>query len=321
MKYLLIGDPHFQPNKLDECIRFCDFIIDTANQCEAVPVILGDLYHTHSLIHSEVLLVWKDFFKKLNSKSISLVGNHDQSASYTSKAHALLSHIDDTVVVDKAYVENDILFLPYFRNNEEFIENCNKYKECHTVICHATFIGAVYNHYLIPDGINIADVPQKNIISGHIHQSQNLLDRVWYPGSPRWMTLSDANIDKAIWLVEFNDNKMIIKKSFDTNIICKKISHVTLDESIDLSKIDLNSKDDCRIDLKGSANWISKTKELFINSNYKIRTFDTDKKQSIIKESDGISKSLNKWIDNYEPLNSSKEELIKLVKDRYGRYL
>ena len=125
-----------------------------------------------------------------------------------------------------------------------------------TVVCHQTFAGSDYgNGFYAKDGINPDLIPQKKIIGGHIHSGQEF-GKVFYVGSPRWRTLTDANQDRAIWLIEFDgEGNLLNKTPFSTNGVCRRVFAATL--TPDNPQIpDMQVKDRYRITVKGPVDFV-----------------------------------------------------------------
>jgi DNA repair exonuclease SbcCD nuclease subunit len=232
IRLLLVGDVHATPEELGDCRRLIDFVAKTAQENGVDYIVfMGDIYNTHNVMRVEVLAFWKDAFEKLYKicrDVIVLVGNHDYAGEGL-PIHALLAHDTQVLVVDKpCNFDLGILFLPYMSSREAFVEACEYEKAAQstgpTVLCHQTFEGSTYeNGMYAPDGVDPNLIPQTTVISGHIHTPQSF-GKVMYIGAPRWRTLSDANVERAIWIYDFDSEGKVIKtKSFDTGTACKRI--------------------------------------------------------------------------------------------------
>jgi hypothetical protein len=326
VRLLVVGDYHAEPSDLDDCRRLADFIVKIATENQAVVLLMGDQYHTHAIIHAEVQLFWILFYQKLkdaNIPSISLIGNHDRPGSAHSKATAMLAHQHHTRVVHQptGFLETHPLwmFVPYMDDPEEFVKVCNKSPMVHTVFCHQTFNGAAYdNGFYDKHGVDPNLIPQKQVISGHIHKPQEF-SKVWYVGAPRWRTLSDANTERAIWLIDFNPDGTIAKRTpFDTGTVCRKIC--TFDDCEtggDLPPKYLDPAHEWRVDIYGSAEWIDKRSALYRAMGCKVRTFRTELQQPKVKESDGVVVAFQKWVEDYRPQHGTdKEDLKQILSER-----
>jgi DNA repair exonuclease SbcCD nuclease subunit len=321
MKLLLVGDYHAEPSDLEDCRRLADLIIRVASENKAKVVFMGDQYHTHAIIHAEVQLFWIQTYIQIHHKafgSISLVGNHDKPGSAHSKASAMLAHRSVTSVVNEPKIVDSLLFLPYYDDPEEFIKVCDEHKSIDTVLCHQTFNGAAYdNGFYDKNGVDPNLIPQKLVISGHIHIPQKF-SKVWYIGAPRWRTLSDANIDRAIWLVDFNTDGTINKtESFDTGGVCRQIYSLEDRQGGPAIPQHLDPAHEWRVDIHGTADYIEQRSTLLRAMGAKVRTFRVDLEQPKVKESEGISTAFEKWVDDYQPQHGTDKDTLKtLLKER-----
>lgn len=320
MRFLYVGDPHATPDAIPEMEKLIDFIIKVANKEDVLRIVfLGDQYHTHSIIHLNVLGFWNRAFHKLrmNSKEIyALVGNHDRSGSAGSTDNAMMVH-DNINVIEKPHIFAGVLFLPYMHDATEFVKTCNLYPHINTLVCHQTFDGSHYeNGFYAKDGIDASLIPQQEIISGHIHDPQTF-GKVWYPGAPRWRTVSDANTARAIWVVDHDvkTGKILSKNAFDTSKACIPIFHVI--DNPDHPYVPTDVKGKYTVDVHGPVNYIKDRAEYFGGLGYRVRTFPTKNFTSTIKESDGIKVALSKFIEGYRAKNStSNDRLTQLVMER-----
>jgi DNA repair exonuclease SbcCD nuclease subunit len=321
-RILLVGDVHAVPEELEDCDRLIDLIVKVAKEEEVGTVLfLGDQYDTHNVVRVEVLAFWASAFEQLKAEDLSvmaLVGNHDYAGEGLVD-HALMAHEHSIRVIDKPTNRGGILLLPYISSRDEFVEVCKNHPEQSTVICHQTFNGATYdNGFYAPDGVDQNDIPQKTVISGHIHLQQ-AFGKVTYVGAPRWRTLSDADSERAIWVYEFGQNGTVLsKEGFDTSKHCRPIRY-RLDTPEKPVEGQLDPGCDWRIDIKGPIDWIEKRKTELAGHGVKIRTFKTDKIVPKIKESDGIGKAFDRFLSSYTPRYGTEIDRLKeIAKERLG---
>jgi DNA repair exonuclease SbcCD nuclease subunit len=315
MKYLFVGDIHAVPEELDDCARLMDLVDETA-KAENVDatVFMGDQHHTHNIIRAEVMDFYRARFKK-PGRRMTLVGNHDY-AGEGNLIHAMQMYEDLVKVVDHPSAFACVLFMPYMADREKFVEICNKYSGANTLVCHQTFVGSRYeNGFLAEDGIDLSRIPQQNIISGHIHTPQNF-DRVTYIGAPRWRNLSDANIDRAIWLYDFDiSGNVREKRSIDTGKVCRQIRYVSIkpDDLFfpDTEDGELDPNVDWRIDITGPADFVTAQKKLWARPGVKVRTFLTDRQTARVRESEGIGNAFKRFLKDYKPKNGTPVEVLE----------
>lgn len=322
-KTLIIGDPHAELTSLEEMSRLVDFIAEKGKEKQVDEFIfLGDLFHTHSVIHLPILEFWKKAFDKLTQIApvLTLVGNHDKSGIKGSNANSMMLY-DNVTVVEDHLVKNNIFFVGYMADYQAFIDLCNANKNTHsTVICHQTFDGSKYeNGFYAKDGIDQNLIPQMNVISGHIHTPQQL-GKVIYPGAPRWRTISDANIDRYVGYFEFNEKGWPCKvDKFPTDTICSPIYHYKDLEDSPLIYIDEEKTKNARVtvDIHGSQEYINRKIDRYEELGFKVRTFPTRSFKSEVKESEGMGIAINKFLNTFKPAKgTSPERLLQLAKER-----
>jgi DNA repair exonuclease SbcCD nuclease subunit len=230
-----------------------------------------------------------------------LVGNHDKSL--TGDEHAMLAHHDQIVVVDQPVVLDWTLFMPHM-DNSRFVEECNSRANINAVVCHQTFDGAKYTDaFFAPDGVDASAIPQSEVISGHIHTAQQF-GKVRYLGSPRWTTLNDANVEKAVY---FNSEPI------DTSGVCSPISLIV--ESPNSYVLEI-PKGRVTVELRGDRKWIEERKR-FWDGKAKVRCLPVREEKAVeIRESDGISTAMQKFLDNYQPWYFTTPEVKQIVSER-----
>lgn len=315
MKLLVVGDYHAEPSDLADCQRLADYIVELAKKHDATVLFTGDQYHTHAIIHAEVQKFWFDFYRRLG-KSISLVGNHDKPGSASSKATAMLAHVDHTEVISEPVAFKGVLFMPYMHEAADFVAVANQYPNIKTIICHQTFDGSRYeNGFYAEGGVDLNLIPQKNVISGHIHTPQKV-GKVWYVGAPRWRILTDANVDRAIWYVEIVDGEIVETIPYDTGKVCRQI-RTLVDTEADPVQITLDPQHEWRVDIHGTAAWIEQRVPLFKGMGAKVRTFKAELEAPKVRESEGVDVAFSKWASGYKAQHGTDNTtLISMLKER-----
>ncbi len=327
---LYVGDCHAEVTSLAEMEKLIDLIQKSADEHEVDQIVfLGDQYHNHSLVHLQVMEFWERAFKRLagdryngTSRQITaLVGNHDRAGYANSKAHSLMLHKNVNIVdTSRAMYDeftSDIIYVSYQHKPEDFIKICKENKS-HTVVCHQTFFGSKYeNGFYAPakDSINPDDIPQKLIISGHIHTAQQF-GKVWYTGSPRWRIATDANVEKYIYLVQHeSDGSIVSKHPISTKSACKPIYELSdsKEEPVYLTPTHLEGS--VIINVTGTIDYVKDRKEAFERLGARVRGFPTKNYTTDIRESDGIQNSFIKFVNKFESKNgTSPERLLELSK-------
>lgn len=321
MKVLFVGDVHAVPNELGDCEKLLQLVRSAAKDHSVDHIVLlGDIYHTHALVRVEVLDFWNQWMSILKHSAkegvIVLKGNHDMPGDTASRASGVDLHADGRVwVVERMRRHNNVLFLSFHSSEEEFIRICNE-NPTNSVVCHQTFLGAQYeNGFYAKDGIEPSRIPQSQVISGHIHMPSEF-DKVWYPGSPRWRTVSDANTERNLWVADFDSAGNLTKRVGIPVDVCQKIFafDVTPEAPFDMALY--NESDRYVFDVKGPSDFIEQQKAVLAGKG-RIRTFPTATKKIEIKESEGIGKAFATFMDSYVPkFGTAPETLQALVKDR-----
>jgi DNA repair exonuclease SbcCD nuclease subunit len=327
-KILRIGDPHIKPSNVEECEKLMHFIADTIrverpNRVE----IMGDLFHTHSIVHLSVLEFWDGWLDVLivdpEIEVFVLVGNHDKATTeeFSFSALSVFKHMraKNLKICELPRVDGPFAYVPYYHNPQTFIEianNCAK-EGAKVLVCHQTFDGSYYeNGFYAPDGIDASKLHFDLIISGHIHTRQELNNvatgqKIIYPGTPKWDTSSDANEDKGIWLYEHDDKTgaIISERLLRTAHVVTKIVHLTWKEGEPQEAIPSGCK--VSIELVGSRVWVDAQKES-LKGQVQITTKITDKATKKEREAGNsfpefVAKKFQTDVDRIELLRYMKE--------------
>lgn len=217
-KIVCIGDPHIT-NNTEEFDKILGLVEKLGPD---LVVILGDLFHTHSLIKAEILHYWIETINKLAQKYklAILRGNHDapydkvlyQKIGPIAFLNQFIQH-PNVIIANTPKVWSDdsadirLLFLPFVYTEHDlktaiqpFIEQNVKFD---FIFAHQTFTGGVYeNGFYAPDALDVNILtpllkPEGKVISGHLHTRQEL-PNVIYVGTPLWLTRSDLSQEKFI---------------------------------------------------------------------------------------------------------------------------
>lgn len=317
MKALLVGDPHATADDLQDVGRLADLVLETAiAENVSVVVFLGDMHHNFALTNVKVTSFWRETFKALKSRSlatVALVGNHDMPGDGSGYPHALLSYEDLAVVVDKPWSLLHVGFLPYMANPNLFLEAVQGLTDqgARFIICHQEFNGAEYdNGYYAPNGVDPQAMPVP-VISGHIHTPQILgvggspvSWKVWYPGAPRWRTLSDASVEERfLEVVDLKATGELEVKGVPTSPHLKKIWRLTSTPEADTGMVDgIKLFDEVRLHIEGPASYIKDTQARWRDFPAKVRisTTVTGERTVRVRESDGIEVAFKKYVEAFQ---------------------
>lgn len=338
MRNLIIGDVHATAEDLEDCEALLGLVFDSAKSLSVDRIIfLGDLHHNHAVTHVSVTEFWLRNLKQLAEIApiSALLGNHDMPNGASRgdkgygepKSHALMPYRElsrvGVTVVDSPLILGDFMYVPYVDSEEVFLSAVKALKRetgCPDIlICHQTFSGAQYeNGFYAKDGFSIEKVQAGNIISGHVHLPSHI-NKVWYPGAPRWKTFSDANTERAIWLFDPETGELT---PIDTGTVCSKIFHFKVENGVlDQSVFKIRQPGNHRyhIDLHGDAEANAKTEEyvLSLNSRVKIRRFDKAQNLIKLKESDGVDKAFETYLSSFKGKNGTPgSEIMSMVSKR-----
>jgi DNA repair exonuclease SbcCD nuclease subunit len=202
-KILFIGDPHLRINDFEQSVALLRWIESIAIEHKPDIVCnLGDTFHNHAVLRSEIMKEFKDHIDNIVSNNITywyVLGNHDQYKPKDNKYHALQSFVQHErfVIFDKPRTDIlDITIVPYVQNFADFPLDTNK-----ICITHNTFIGADYGFRREDCGIDADKVSADIIVSGHIHKRQTF-GKVVYPGTPVAHNATDVDEIKGLLLFD-----------------------------------------------------------------------------------------------------------------------
>lgn len=329
-RYLLVGDPHVVPDEVEDARALMKFAMNVATEARCVGIVLmGDLHHTHAVVRLEVTTFWREIFEEGRERNISFVlmrGNHDgfvdPAAGYASALDAY-NDFENVYVVWKSHVRDGVIFMSYCHTEEEFLEECRRldfgpHKGAGTVLCHQTFDGSKYeNGFPAPGGFDLSKVPQTNIISGHIHTPQRV-GKCWYVGAPRWRSVSDANVDRAIWMVAF-DMKTGVPVSWvphDTGSVCSRIIHL-VDSPAAPAPTEMDPRHRYHVDVVGPREWVDARKSAFPGA--RIRTSVTGAAPPRVRESGNLEESFLRFAGDFRARNGVPGEVLaRMARERMG---
>lgn len=212
---LLIGDPHLKINDYEKADKLLSWISGLVEEKRPDKVIfLGDTFHTHAVIRSEIMKLVYNSIRKISQKSqvIMIVGNHDLNSANNPTSHSLevFKHLSNIQVVDTPSIVDNDLYVPYLHHSEAFMEACNLNKNYQRIFAHQLFLGANMGFITSSEGVKCSDLnEQVKIFSGHIHKKQ-ILNQVTYVGTPYASESSDADEVKGVHLLKGNDLSFVV---------------------------------------------------------------------------------------------------------------
>jgi Calcineurin-like phosphoesterase len=306
-RYVFVGDPHGEAGDLDDLKALLARVKQVCHEVQAPPWFLGDQYDTHAIVHAEVMKVWYDFLREMSDpfgeRTVMLKGNHDGPANGTTGATALLTHVDQCVVVTEPRMIGPLLALPYIKDPAEFVGACRKYGQAHTVVCHQEFDGSHYETgYPALGGAKPTDVPQELIVSGHIHTPASF-GKVRHLGAPRWRVELDAKVEERfLWLMEFDEEgRLASEKPFETGPYVRRIRRFVDTPAKPAPLGPWPPKDDVRVDVRGPREYVADRAPLHEAAGCLVRRLPDAEVRMSVKESDGVPVAWAAWVDSFKP--------------------
>jgi DNA repair exonuclease SbcCD nuclease subunit len=334
MKILAVGDAHATVEELPDCQALLARILEVCKlESPDCVLFLGDQHHNHAVVRVEVIEFWRQAYTSIRNVTdkrttniYCLVGNHDRPGDSSSTATAMAAYMDLVhVIFQPDPMWPGVLLMPFFHDGEAFIKSANSYS-IKTMFCHQTFAGSTYeNGFYAEDGINVDSLNADRIISGHIHTAQEF-GRVWYPGAPRWRTKTDANQDRNLWVLELEDGEIIKKTPYTTRGYCKQLANL----------IDVEGQPLCwengepatalepliepvviTVDIRGTQAYVDQSKLSWKARGARVRASVTTASTPKVRESEGISKALQRFLKEYNAKNGTPPEVLaKMAEER-----
>lgn len=230
MKYLLIGDPHFNEKNAPVIDEFIEQLYKLNLKKYNKIIILGDILDTHEKINMKSLCKAIDFIEKLSSFSsvYILIGNHDRlnNNDFLSEIHPFtgLKNKKNIYIVDKPYLIEKLLFVPYVKTGRfyEAIENINL-DNIEIIFAHQEFYGSIFKD-------SGDKIPSVKTYSGHIHNYRKIKN-LTYVGTPYQHNYYE-NSDKFILELNIEKDKIKEEKIY-LDITKKRVTKIKLSDLLD----------------------------------------------------------------------------------------
>jgi UDP-2,3-diacylglucosamine pyrophosphatase LpxH len=335
MKSLYVGDVHATVGELEDCQRLTNYIktVAASNKVDNI-VFLGDQYHNHDIVRLGVVQFWSNAVHELSKvadRLIFLVGNHDKPNDANATMDAMQIHTDqqNVLVVSFPIAISGIVYAPYAHDRSEFVDTVNalaKSGMSKTLVCHQTFDGSKYeNGFYCEDGVDHNSLQVDHIISGHIHSPQSF-GKVQYLGAPRWRSISDANIERTIMVVEHaEDGSIISQQHFSTSGVCRPIYEYEDTQNgatvtVDQVKSDIDRGAKVFVSLAGTPEYVHAQKGLYKAAGAIVRCRFIGTTTAKVKESDGIDVAFTKYAGSVATKHGSDPAaVVKNIQSRMGR--
>ncbi len=313
--WLLVGDMHAVVDELEQCQAIIDGCVKICEK-EAIKtvVFLGDQHDTHAIVNLQVVAFWYRAFKQLREaglRVIAIPGNHDYPGDIKSTFSSMSMYVHDCEVVEEIKEIDGVTFVPYFFDHDRFVEELKDVNG--TIICHQTFDGSRYdNGFYAKGGIDQNLLSSPNIISGHIHTPAKI-GKVEYIGAPRWRNANDCDSIRHLCIYNIRTNA---RKYISTESLVTPIKRIFINES-NLQEMKTKISNDSTIKyvatISGNPAFCqSASKDLA--GLCKIKTVTERTKTTQIKESEGLSFSIEKHLKSYEPQRCELKEFQDYAK-------
>ena len=314
-RYLFVGDPHYVVSEEDDCKLLLNQIRSVVESHEIDTIVwLGDLHHDHALVRAEAISFWFNaFFKVFNDVShIVLVGNHDMPHdAMSNRKHAMIAYMDrsrSVDIIERPTVIDGVLYMPYMHCKDRFVKHCLEEAGA-TVVCHQTIEGAKIGNEFFPDGISRDLIPQKHVISGHIHMAQELTNgnrTTTYVGSPRWRDMNDANIPKHLMVADLVNGEFVNRINIPSE--CQPILRFLVSEDQPIP--DAPQFGRVVYDVVGKRQFVNEMSAKLSAPGVRVRATITEVSAPRVKESNDVVGEIKTYIDaSSPPLGSSPEDL------------
>lgn len=288
---LVIGDPHFKVSNITESEQMTSNLLKLALNIKPTFIVnLGDTLHRHETIHVSPLMKAENMLKQLTeiAPTYVLIGNHDRpnNSNYLTNEHPFnsLKEWNNMTIVDKVIQSNHngqiFTFIPYVppgRFQEALNTLDNKMNEI-AIFAHQEFYGAKMGAITSIDGDKW---PLNNplIISGHIHDYDELQSNIIYTGTPMQHAFGDRS-DKTVSIFKFYEGGKWHQERIDLGLIKREIVylkpeqiHTFIPESNKLIKVVIKG-DDSQIKSILKLEKIKELKKLGVKISYKTITSD-----------------------------------------------
>ena len=211
MKIVAIGDPHFKKsNYLQTEVMVREIELCLAATRPNLIVCLGDTLDKFSDYNERPFNRALDFLAMLrnHARTYVLIGNHDlpTNVHFCSTQHPFNAlkqwsdHPHPITVVDEPIfaAEHGLVFSPYIPSGRfvEALDRVSGWQQARLIFAHQDIANAVYRGQASTEGDRwYPEWPL--LVSGHIHDYQEVGPNVLYPGSPLQHAF-DESADKAV---------------------------------------------------------------------------------------------------------------------------
>lgn len=242
MKVLCIGDVHIKVNNILESEEMIKRLVILAKERNPDFIVcLGDVLDRHSMIHVQCLMMAEKMTQLLSEIApfFLIIGNHDRpnNSNFLTDEHPFnaMKKWHNVYIVDKVmeYKNKDFRFImvPYVppgRLDEALQSIPEPYKDVACYFVHQEI-------YLAKMGAIISqcgdkwDLNNSLLVSGHIHDYDNLQPNVIYTGTPIQHTYNE-NDKKTVSFFIFTNNTEWKQERIDLGMMKKVTFYITTKE-------------------------------------------------------------------------------------------
>lgn len=216
-RMLLIGDPHFRIDNVDETAIFSTHLHNFLTNHPEIDmiVVLGDILHNHEKLHTSALNVAVDFFKMLisfNRNLYCLVGNHDATSNqiFLTDNHWLkvLKEWPGITIVDKPLKVNlqdgCAVLCPYVPDGRlvEALNTLDDWKNAKYICAHQLIDGAKMGP-IVAQGVEEWKEEYPFLFLGHLHDKQRIGKNAYAVGSSLQHSYGEGS-DKSLALIDLS---------------------------------------------------------------------------------------------------------------------
>ncbi len=267
MPALLIGDPHFAENNIEETNQMTEDCVKIAQKIKKDKgldfiVVMGDTFDEGEHPYSGCIYRVTKFLIALRDVAhvYVLVGNHDRKNNkvYLTEDHCLapFKYVPGMTIVDRCHTMEwngkKVCMMPYVENGRfhEACKDCDiRIKDYDLFFSHQEFKGCKINKLNGEDCDYWKPAYPLNI-GGHIHDKEIVSDNLIYIGTGYQQSYGEST-DKGIYILyenfELECVPLRIPKKIHLKITYKEIETVELEEGVKYKVTISGIAEDCRL--------------------------------------------------------------------------
>lgn len=204
---IIFSDLHLDRDSADVCLNeILPGICDAARNSDRDVVFLGDWWHLRYRIDVRLQVAVRDELLRWADRGVTcqiLVGNHDQVNIEGRNALEVFDDLPTVHVFSEPTIHaQEYVWLPYRKDVRAYQEFMSSFPG-RTVFVHQAFAGCwMNNNHRTTEGMTPGAFKGARVFAGHFHRRQQVDSTIWYVGSPRQVTASEAGQPKGFCVVE-----------------------------------------------------------------------------------------------------------------------